>query len=163
MAGPCVVCGSEAELCCSDCGIEQRGFVHVCSTSACRDAHEETVHGQKWDVSTWTMSTADKDLICPCCGHTARPPKAAGDECPECKKAVLESIDPDILKALEPFKPEVQTSNIWMYEKHPIQLPASSSFQMLLKFGEGGAVEPKIDQQIRITLLGQYSGTISLK
>jgi hypothetical protein len=110
------------------------------------------------------MSTADKNLICPCCGYTARPPKDIGDECPECKKAILESIDPDILKALEPFKPEVPNSNIWLYEKQPIQLPASSSFQVLLKFGNASKdVTPPVASTIRVTLLGQYAGAVTIK
>lgn len=43
---PCVICGDETILACSDCAINSGGeqSVHVCKRSECRDAHERAVH-----------------------------------------------------------------------------------------------------------------------
>ncbi len=39
---PCVVCGDQTILACSDCAINSAGkmSVHVCKKPQCRDAHE---------------------------------------------------------------------------------------------------------------------------
>ena len=44
---PCVVCGDETMLACSDCAIDGAGetSVHVCKKPECRDAHEAASHG----------------------------------------------------------------------------------------------------------------------
>jgi hypothetical protein len=43
---PCVICGDETVLACSDCAIESGGkiSVHVCNKSTCRDQHEALAH-----------------------------------------------------------------------------------------------------------------------
>ncbi len=43
---PCVVCGDETIMACSDCAIDSGGktSVHVCRKSECRDAHEAKTH-----------------------------------------------------------------------------------------------------------------------
>lgn len=37
---PCTVCAQSTPWACSDCQIDGRGAVHVCTSTACRDAHE---------------------------------------------------------------------------------------------------------------------------
>jgi hypothetical protein len=43
---PCVICGADTIMACSDCAIDSGGkqIVHVCGNGACRDAHEQTRH-----------------------------------------------------------------------------------------------------------------------
>jgi hypothetical protein len=41
-ARPCVVCKTVTDLACSDCAIESRGSVFICSRRTCRDSHEAT-------------------------------------------------------------------------------------------------------------------------
>ena len=43
---PCVVCGADTIMACSDCAIDSGGktSVHVCGKSECRDAHEAKTH-----------------------------------------------------------------------------------------------------------------------
>jgi hypothetical protein len=42
-SAPCVICGADTILACSDCAIDSAGenSVHVCSRPECRDAHEK--------------------------------------------------------------------------------------------------------------------------
>lgn len=49
---PCVVCGDETILACSDCAIELNKSVHVCRKAECRDLHEVEVHGTSSVSST---------------------------------------------------------------------------------------------------------------
>ena len=37
----CLLCGKPTEFCCSDCAISFAEKAAVCSSSACRDAHEQ--------------------------------------------------------------------------------------------------------------------------
>lgn len=45
-SAPCVVCGDNTILACSDCAINSAGIqsVHVCGKEKCRNHHEQTVH-----------------------------------------------------------------------------------------------------------------------
>ena len=46
ISAPCVVCGTETVMACSDCAIDSAGTVsvHVCNKTECRDAHEAERH-----------------------------------------------------------------------------------------------------------------------
>ena len=42
---PCVICGVDTILACSDCAIgSSKPSVHVCNKSGCRDRHEREAH-----------------------------------------------------------------------------------------------------------------------
>lgn len=43
---PCVICGIDTIMACSDCAIDSGGkkSVHVCNLTACMDAHETACH-----------------------------------------------------------------------------------------------------------------------
>ena len=43
ITAPCIVCGTQTILACSDCAIDSGGqtSVHVCVNPACRDEHEK--------------------------------------------------------------------------------------------------------------------------
>ena len=59
---PCVICGSDTILACSDCAINSGGktSVHVCEKAECRDAHEQADH---------PMTEPKMELMpCPFCG-----------------------------------------------------------------------------------------------
>lgn len=43
---PCVICGEDTIMACSDCAIETGKSVHVCTKPGCRDEHESRTHGQ---------------------------------------------------------------------------------------------------------------------
>ena len=43
---PCVICGDDTIMACSDCAIDTGKSVHVCTKSECRDRHESRTHGQ---------------------------------------------------------------------------------------------------------------------
>jgi len=47
---PCVICGDNTPLACSDCRIDTGKSVHVCSRSVCRRKHEETYSGRGHQV-----------------------------------------------------------------------------------------------------------------
>lgn len=44
IVAPCVVCGNDTILACSDCAIETGNSVHVCKSTECRDKHELSQH-----------------------------------------------------------------------------------------------------------------------
>lgn len=50
-SAPCVVCGEQTVMACSDCAIDSGGkvSVHVCARSECRDTHEREKHSSKED------------------------------------------------------------------------------------------------------------------
>lgn len=43
---PCIICGTETVMACSDCAIDSGGknSVHVCNDTDCRDKHEIRQH-----------------------------------------------------------------------------------------------------------------------
>lgn len=44
IVAPCVVCGNKTVMACSDCAIDGKPGVHVCSKVECRDKHEAATH-----------------------------------------------------------------------------------------------------------------------
>lgn len=50
---PCVVCGADTVLACSDCAMDfgSKDAVHVCEKVECRDAHEKERHPPKPQVA----------------------------------------------------------------------------------------------------------------
>lgn len=46
ITAPCVVCGANTVLACSDCAIDSGGreSVHVCDNRECRNRHEASAH-----------------------------------------------------------------------------------------------------------------------
>lgn len=52
---------------------------------------------------------------------------------------------------------------IWMYRKHPVALPGSTSFAMLLRFGSRvGAIGAANSFAVRVALLGYYKNVIEI-
>jgi hypothetical protein len=51
---PCVVCGEQTVMACSDCAIESGGrrSVHVCAKRECRDHHEAAHHPPRAEKTT---------------------------------------------------------------------------------------------------------------
>jgi hypothetical protein len=183
----CTICGETTDICCSDCAIDGVGQVYVCGKHPCQEAHAVYAHEEKHDP--WTRMTVPEpkiqNLLCPKCGHVEGPPAEAGDRCPVCQEAEietrLEAIDPEVLKALLPFAPEPAPPNpegsLWLYKKQPIALPSSSTFKVLLKFGDekqtpveqfvnGLSDEPEKpkppDTAIRVSLLGFYKNAVEI-
>lgn len=44
ITSPCVICGDDTVMACSDCAIETGKSVHVCAKPKCRDQHEADTH-----------------------------------------------------------------------------------------------------------------------
>lgn len=52
---------------------------------------------------------------------------------------------------------------IWAYRKHPVALPGSTTFSVLLEFGTGASAVPQgLDIAVRIVLLGFYRSVIEI-
>ncbi len=52
---------------------------------------------------------------------------------------------------------------IWAYRKHPVALPGSTTFSVLLEFGTGASAVPSgLDIAVRIVLLGFYRSVIEI-
>ena len=52
---------------------------------------------------------------------------------------------------------------IWMYRKHPVALPGSTTFGVLLDFGSTAAVQPATTTTaVRVVLLGYYKSVIEI-
>lgn len=52
---------------------------------------------------------------------------------------------------------------IWAYRKHPVALPGSTTFSMLLEFGTGASGIPSgTDVGVRVCLLGYYRSVIEI-
>ena len=53
--------------------------------------------------------------------------------------------------------------SIWMYRKHPVALPGSSTFSIVLRFGSrAAAVAAANSLDVRVTLLGYYKNVIEI-
>ena len=53
--------------------------------------------------------------------------------------------------------------NIWMYRKHPVALPGSATFNVLLQFGSRtGAIGASNSVAVRVALLGYYKNVIEI-
>ena len=53
--------------------------------------------------------------------------------------------------------------NIWMYRKHPVALPGSATFNVLLQFGSRtGAIGAGNSFGVRVALLGYYKNVIEI-
>ena len=44
MPGKCVECGAHTDFCCSDCGIDGKGNVYICTSKECDHKHWPTNH-----------------------------------------------------------------------------------------------------------------------
>jgi hypothetical protein len=52
---------------------------------------------------------------------------------------------------------------VWMYRKHPVSLPGSSTFNVLLQFGSrAGAIGASNSVAVRVALLGYYKNVIEI-
>ena len=52
---------------------------------------------------------------------------------------------------------------IWAYRKHPVALPGSTTFSVLLEFGTGASAVPAgLDIAVRVVLLGFYRSVIEI-
>lgn len=59
---PCIVCGDETVLACSDCAIDGKGSVHVCTKSECRESHESTHESSAAGLREGQEPPAEKPL-----------------------------------------------------------------------------------------------------
>ena len=50
MKSPCTICYAPTDLACSDCQIDLKKTVHVCTSRTCRDAHEAVCTGKSVQV-----------------------------------------------------------------------------------------------------------------
>jgi len=51
---------------------------------------------------------------------------------------------------------------IWMYRKHPVALPGSTTFAILLRYGSRAAVVGANSQVVRVVLFGYYKNVIEI-
>jgi len=54
--------------------------------------------------------------------------------------------------------------SVWLYRKHPVALPGSSTFSILLQFGSRAAAIPdnNVDFFVKVALLGYYKNVIEI-
>ena len=52
--------------------------------------------------------------------------------------------------------------SIWMYRKHPVELPGQSTFSIQLAFGSRAGAIGANDVAVRVTLLGYYKNVIEI-
>jgi hypothetical protein len=52
--------------------------------------------------------------------------------------------------------------SVWLYRKHPVALPAATTFGILLRYGSRAAVVGTNSQVIRVVLFGYYKNVIEI-
>lgn len=118
MGEPCVSCGERTSYCCSDCAIDGKGKVYICTDDDCRTKHEKRHKGDQ--LSPWPEQ---------------RPQRSEGDRARFAEEMSAHLPKPDASKIVHFSEEDIRAMRAAFIKRFDEQLPRTETLFAVASIG----------------------------